>query len=171
MNETLKTMLERRSVRKFTDEPISKEKLQQIIDCAKASPTARNTQMRQFTVIKNTAKIQKLAKAIGKEIGDTKYHIYNCPVLIIVSIDETAKNGELDTACAIENIYLAAHSLGLGSVWINQLRGISFVPEIRKILDEFEVPKNHVVWGMSAIGVPAEIPPLKERTEKVVYIN
>ena len=42
MNETIKTMLERRSVRKFTDEPISKEKLQQIIDCAKASPTARN---------------------------------------------------------------------------------------------------------------------------------
>lgn len=76
MNETIKTMLERRSVRKFTDEPISKEKLQQIIDCAKASPTARNAQMRQFTVIKNTAKIQKLAKAIGKEIGDTKYHIY-----------------------------------------------------------------------------------------------
>lgn len=171
MNETIKTMLERRSVRKFTDEAVSKEKLDLIVDCAKASPTAKNAQLRQFTVITAASKIQKLAKAIGKEIDNSKYRMYNCPALIIVSTEESAKNGELDTACAIENIYLAAHSLGLGSVWINQLRGISFVPEIRTILDEFEIPKNHVVWGMSAIGVPAETPPLKERTEKVVYIK
>lgn len=171
MNETIKTILDRSSVRKFADDAVPQEKLEEILACAKAAPTAKNMQLRQFTVITNKAKIQKLAKTIGEEIGNDKYRIYDCPVLIIVSTEESSVNGELDCACAMQNIYLAAHALGLGSVWINQLRGISFVPDIRKLLDDFGLPKNHVVWGMSALGVPAEVPVAKERKEKVVYVK
>lgn len=171
MNETIKTILDRKSVRKFTEDVVPQEKLEQILACAKAAPTARNMQLRQFTVITNKAKIQKFAKIIGKEINNGQYRIYDCAVLIIVSTEESSINGELDCACALQNIYLATHALGLGSVWINQLRDISFIPEIRKALDDFGLPKNHVVWGMSALGVPAEKPPAKERKEKVVYVK
>ena len=168
VNETIKNILGRVSVRKFTGESISDEDLNLIAECAKAAPTAMNKQLRQFTIVKDPEKIKKLVKA--KHLGDAKYDMRNPTVLIIVSIDETCEMGELDTACAIENIYIAAHSLGLGSVWINQLRGNSYVPEIRKVLDSFGVPKNHVVWGMSALGVPAEKPESKERTEKLVFV-
>lgn len=171
MNETIKNILGRVSVRKFTDEKILDENLDIILDCAKAAPTAMNKQLRQFTVVTNPVKIQKLIKAIGKQLGNADYDMHKPTVLIIVSIDETCEMGELDVACAIENIYIAAHSLGLGSVWINQLRGISYASEIRKVLNEFGVPKNHVVWGMSALGVPAEIPAVKERNEKVVFVR
>lgn len=171
MNETIKNILERVSVRKFTDEKISDADLKLIIDCAKASPTAMNKQLRQFTVVKNATKIQKLAKAIGKHIENPKYNFYNPTTLIIVSTEETSEMGELDVACAMENIYIAAHSLGLGSVWINQLRGNSYVPEIREVLDEFGIPKKHVVWGVSALGIPAEKPESKERKEKVIFVD
>lgn len=171
MNETIKNILERQSIRKFSEEKVPEEKLKLIVDCAKAAPTAMNKQLRQFTVISNKTKIKKLAKVVGKEIDNDKYCFYDAPILIIVSIDETAKNGELDTACAIQNIYIACQALGLGSVWINQLREISYVPEIRKVLDEFEVPNNHVIWGISALGIPAETPEPKKRKEKVVYIK
>ena len=171
MNETIQTLLDRKSIRSFLDKKVSESDLIEITNCAKAAPTARNRQQRQFVVVRSKTKIQKLAKAIAKEIGNDSFTIYNCPVLIIVSVDEACEYGDLDSACAIENIYIACQALGLGSVWINQLRGISYVPSIRKILDSFQVPKNHVVWAMSAIGYPSEIPEPKERTEKVVFID
>ena len=51
---------------------------------------------------------------------------------------------------------LAAHSFGIGSVWINQLRTLCDDPEVRALLDEFEIPSDHVVYGMAALGYPAD---------------
>lgn len=171
MNETIKNILERVSVRSFTDEKISDENLKLITDCAKSAPTAMNKQLLQFTVVSDTEKIKKLAKAIGEHIGKTDYNLHNPTTIIIVSTDETNEMGELETGCAIQNIYIAAQSLGLGSVWINQLRCNSYVPEIREILDELGVPKKHVVWGISALGVPADKQLPKDRTEKVIFVS
>ncbi|MDO4296209.1 MAG: nitroreductase family protein, partial [bacterium] len=50
------------------------------------------------------------------------------------------------------NIFLAAQSFGVGSVWINQLNNISETPRIRALLKEFGVPDNHVVYGLAALG-------------------
>ena len=81
--------------------------------------------------------------------------------------------GKEDDACALENIFLAAHSYGVGSVWINQLQNICDTPAIRDILNDFGVPADHVVYGMAALGYPdpdTEIQP-KERIGKVAYIE
>ena len=52
----------------------------------------------------------------------------------------------------MENIYLSCEALGLGCVWINQLKDCYDVPEVRKILTELGVPENHGVYGSAAIG-------------------
>jgi nitroreductase len=57
-----------------------------------------------------------------------------------------------DNACALENIFLAAHSLGIGSVWINQLRHCCDEAEVRAILEEWGIPEDHVVYGIAALG-------------------
>ena len=62
-------------------------------------------------------------------------------------------------------------SLGLGAVWINQLRDKCNKPEIRKILDSFHIPHNHIICGFVALGYPAEKPAPKERTEPVEFIQ
>ena len=65
MNEIIKNMLTRVSVRKFTAERVEDEKLKTIVECAKASPTGKNRQMRKFTVVHNREKRQELAKAVS----------------------------------------------------------------------------------------------------------
>ena len=79
-------------------------------------------------------------------------------MLIIPSNERESRWGREDNACALENIFLAAHALGIGSVWINQLQGICDVPEIRAMLHEFGIPENHVVYGMAALGYAKEEP-------------
>ena len=88
----------------------------------------------------------------------------------MISFAEDDIYGQCDSSCAIENTYLAAESLGLGAVWINQLRDKCNKPEIRKILDSFHIPHNHIICGFVALGYPAEKPAPKERTEPVEFI-
>ena len=91
---------------------------------------------------------------------------------IIPSNEKSSPFGKEDNACALENIFLAAHSFGIGSVWINQLQGICDAPAIRAVLDELEIPADHVVYGMAALGYPAEAPNKQVvKTGKVRFID
>lgn len=127
----------------------------------------------KFTVITNKAAIKRLADAIGTTLDRPGYNMY-CPTAIIMPSNlRDSIWGKEDDACALENIFLAAHSYGVGSVWINQLQNICDTPEIRDILNDFGVPADHVVYGMAALGYPdpdTEIQP-KERIGKVAYIE
>ena len=70
----------------------------------------------------------------------------------------------------MENIFLAAQSLGIGSVWINQLKDICDFPEVRASLRELGMPENQLVWGIAALGYIAKETPVKPRREGVVNI-
>lgn len=171
MNEVINAILTRVSIRKFTDQRIEDEKLKLIADCAKAAPTGKNRQARKFTVVHNREKIQELARVIAKVHNRSDYRIYDCDAVLLISFAEEDMYGQCDSSCAIENSYLAAESLGLGAVWINQLRGKCNELEIRSVLDTFHIPKNHVICGFVALGYPAEQPAPKERTEPVEFIQ
>ena len=170
MNEVINAILTRVSIRKFTYQRIEDEKLKLIADCAKAAPTGKNRQARKFTVIHSREKIQRLAQAIAKELSRSDYRIYDCDAILLISFAADDIYGQCDSSCAIENTYLAAESLGLGAVWINQLRDICDKPEIRTVLDSFHIPHNHLICGFVALGYTAEKPAPKERTELVEFI-
>jgi nitroreductase len=85
-------------------------------------------------------------------------------VLIITSNDKESRFRDVDNACAMENIYLAASSMGLGCVWINQVKDCYDDVEVRKLLTEFGIPENHGVYGCAAIGYPAGEPREKQIT-------
>ena len=171
MNDAIKNILERRSVRKFSDKQIPKEELDLIIKAGLYAPSAMNKQTWQFTVLTRTEDIQELAKAISKQLDREGYDMYKPTALIIPSNGKESKFGRDDNACALENIFLAAWSLGIGSVWINQLHGICDEPEIRALLDKYGVPADHVVFGMAALGYSAETEPrIVERVGKVKII-
>ena len=171
MNETIKTILSRRSCRAFTEESVSKSDIQQILDCALASASGMGRQTWQFTAVMNREKIQALCGAVGKALGREGYNMYNPDVLIITSNEKDSKFREVDNACAMENIYLASESLGLGCVWINQLLDCFDNPEVRKILEDFGVPANHGVYGCAAIGYKAQNPPTKEIKGKAIIVK
>ena len=161
MKEAIENLLTRRSVRAFTEKQIAKEDLDIILKAALYAPSGMNQQTWQFTAVTNREKIQTLADAVGKALNRENYNFYKPAVLVIPSNERESRWGKEDNACALENIFLAAHALGIGSVWINQLQTICDEPEIRSILQTFGVPDSHVVYGMAALGYAAE-PPKKD---------
>lgn len=154
MNETMKTILSRRSIRNFTKETISEDILNDLVAAALHAPSGMCKKTWKFTVVTNIEIIKKLAATIKKVLGREQYTMYNPVAIIIPSNDRENNFGREDNACALQNIFLAAHSYGVGSVWINQLTNICDEPEIRNILSELEIPSNHIVYGLAALGYP-----------------
>ena len=148
----------RRSIRGFKKQELTKEQLILLAEAARSAPTAMNMQTRRITVVQNKAMMEKLRTVIGAELGREGYNFYFPDVLIIASDSKTARMPIENCACALENVFLAAHSMGLGSVWINQLNGICDRPAIRAVLNELKLPEDHDVWGMAAVGYP-DAPP------------
>lgn len=155
MNPVMENLLTRRSIRAFKEQEIPREELEQILKAAQYAPSAMNRQTWQFTAVLNREKIQKLAGAIGEALGREQYNMYEPQVIIITSNLRESPFGIDDNACALENMFLAAHSFGIGSVWINQLRDVCDKPAVRQILAGFGIPDSHVAYGIAALGYAA----------------
>lgn len=169
MNSIIDNILTRRSVRAFAEKQIAREELELLVKCALYAPSARNLQTWKFTVLTERKDIDALAEVIGRILNREGYDMYKPAALIIPSNSADSPYGRDDNACALENIFLAAHSMGIGSVWINQLNGICGEPEVRKLLASFEIPSDHIVFGMAALGYPKETE--AKKTEKIGQVK
>lgn len=192
MNEVIKNMLTRRSIRTYKNEQISDEQLNTLLDAAKYAPSGGNSQTWRFTVVQNKEKLEQLnslvresfrhlvvdektyrskkSDKIAAEKDNYKFY-YNAPTLIIVSNDKDYSNCMADSALALENILLAAHSMGLGACFINQLTWFCDDRNLRKTLTDIGIPENHVVCGSAVIGYNSgNIPKAAPRREGTVNI-
>ncbi len=153
MNDIINNILSRRSVKSFSDKAVSKEDIEVLIKTGLYAPSGMNMQTWNFIGVLNSDKIAELANAVGKALNRENYNFYKSTALIIISNEKDSIWGREDNACAMQNIMLAAHSMGIGSVWINQLNeGNCNISEIRKILDSIGVPESHSVYGIAALG-------------------
>ena len=173
MNEVMKAILTRRSIRKFTEQPIPEDVMKDIVDAALHAPSGMGKQTWQFTVITNKEVIARLIKTIGEARNTPDYNMYNPTAIILPTNITDGPWSKEDNACALENIFLAAHSHGVGSVWINQMQSINQHPAVRAFLTELGVPADHSVTGLAALGYPAPDAPIRdiERIGKVVYVK
>lgn len=154
-NQAIENIMTRRSVRSFTDQPVAREDLELLARAACFAPSANNSQVWQFTVVADREKIAELAAAVAGALGrGSDYNFYNPSAFIISSAPRIYRLGREDCACALQNIFLAAHSLGIGSVWINQLSLTCDHDSVRPVLDKLGVPADHVVYGCAALGYP-----------------
>lgn len=170
MSEVMKNIKSRRSRRAFTEQEITKECLDNILEAAIYAPSAMNKQSWRFTVLRNKENIHRLARVVAKVLDRGEgYDFYRPAVFIMGSNDRQNPNGEADVAVALENIFLEAEDLGIGSCWINQLKGICDEPEIRSLLNEYELPENHVVWGCAALGYANDTPKEPVKDQSVIY--
>ena len=175
-NEVIKCILERRSTRRFTDQQISPEQLDTVLEAAIWAPSGGNNQTWLFTAIQKADVLQQLSvivreafrvwepdddyasKHLTKERAqkDDYHFFFKAPTLIIASNRPNYQNAMADCSLAMENIFLAAHSLGLGSCYINQLFWLRNEPPIRDFLAEHGVPKENVICSSAALGHIAE---------------
>ncbi|MBR5314853.1 MAG: nitroreductase [Clostridia bacterium] len=155
--DAMECLLGRRSVRSFTEQKIARTDLEKITNAAIHAPSAMNRQNWQFTVVQNAEIIADLAECLRVKLNrDVGYNFYKPNVLILCSAPRDSKFGVEDCAVAMQNIMLSAHSLGIGSVWINQFNSVCDDENVRKQLDRIGVPENHLVWGTAALGYEGE---------------
>jgi nitroreductase len=155
-NKVIECILQRQSVRKFSQEPISRMELETILQCAINAPSGNNKQTWKFTVLSNPIHIEKIRNRIINVLDFTKtdslHGFENPSAIIIVTNKKTNYNALVDGACAMENIFLSAWSLGIGSCWINALRTIQDETDIRDMFSEFGIPDSHMVVGIASLG-------------------
>ncbi len=191
MNNIIENMLTRRSVRNFKKEQISVEDLKTILLAGSYAPSGMGMQSWKFTAIQNTDTMKKVNEALRQTlltipvVAETHPYIaslikkaedvnsnflYNAPTYIIVSNLKDNRNAMPDSALAIGNMMLAAHSLGIGSCWLNQLPGLTNMPLIRKLMTDLEIPENHIIYGSVVMGYAAEEPDPASPRKDVIHI-
>ncbi|RLG83545.1 MAG: nitroreductase family protein [Thermoprotei archaeon] len=162
--ELLDFLKSRRSIRKFKPTPVPKDLIQKILDTARYAPSAGNRQPWRFIVVDDPSIKEQLAN-----VHPWAWPLKEAPQAIVVVSDKNVSPVSylVDGANATIYIQLAAHALGLGTVWLQTLRNIE---DIQRILN---LPENLVPVAMLAIGYPDEQSKPKERLplEELVYYN
>ena len=145
-------VFKRRSIRKFTDQPVKSEVIEHLLKAAMAAPSARNQQPWEFVVIDDTSLLYQIP-----DIHPYAQMVKEAPVAILVCSDpsrETAKDYWVqDCAAATENILVEVAALGLGAVWCGVYPRKNRVVGFRKLLG---IPENIVPFALIPIGHPAE---------------
>ncbi|WP_444658025.1 nitroreductase family protein [Caproiciproducens sp. R2] len=190
-NEVLDCIHKRRSTRRFQERQIESEQLETLLDAAIWAPSGSNSQSWLFTAIQNKETLLQLNGLVKKGfqnwVPDDNYpgkvrakarsekenfnFYYHAPTLVIASNRPDYENAMADCALALENIFLAAQSIGLGTCYINQLHWLRSDPGVREFLFQLGIPREHTICSAAAIGyidVESAALPRKEGTIRMI---
>ena len=155
-NPVLDAIAERRSIRSFKSDAITKEQLDILLKAAEQAPSARNAQPWHFSVVQSRALLDdinaEVKKNFDREINDI---FYAAPAAIFISCDPEARWGRHDCGIAVQNIALAAHSIGLGSVILGMPEFAFNGPRGKYFSELLKHPDGYTFAVSIAIGVPA----------------
>ena len=167
MNETIRSILDRRSIRAYKPDALTEEQLRVLEECALASPTGMNAQSWHFTFVTDTAIIDDVDRSVLDAFaanGDTATVervnsrggsvFYKAPLVVFISCENGSKWGEVDAGIAVENLAVAAHAMGLGSVIIGMCGAAFNGPEGERLEKMLHFPENHRFAIAISIGVP-----------------
>lgn len=177
-NSVIDAIMARRSIRKYKDTPVEREKLQQIVECGVNAPSGMNHQPWQVRVVDNPEYINGITEVFAKQNPDManqegfKNMFRNAPAVIFIA-SPIDGSGQLDCGLLGENIILAAHSLGLGTCCLGG--PIAFMKnneEALPYLQRLDLPTDYSLLYAIAVGYPDESPEAKPRDMgKVKFID
>ena len=147
----MNSIFHRVSIRKYTEEPVGKDKIELLMRAAMAAPSAMNQQPWEFYAVTDREVIKDLA-ACSKYSGFSA----SAPLMIVpcYRVAVPAPSFQLiDLSAATENILLEAYELGLGAVWMAVAPDDGRIANVRKVL---QIPESLVPFCMIAVGHPAE---------------
>ena len=151
--ETMKAIMTRRSIRAFKDTPVTDEQLKTLLEAAMNAPSAGDGRPWHFVVTTDRAKLDALADSVDE--GNDMFKQAQAAVLICLdeSLEGFAGFGPQDCSCAAQNLQLAAHDMGLGTVWIAI---INVPPRVAGCRAVFGVPDGITPFALFPLGVPGE---------------
>jgi len=162
---------DRRSIRKYKETPVEREKVEQVLDAARLAPSWKNMQCWRFLVLTDSEKKEAMLSAFADDNPGKKAFL-QAPVAIVVCANPAESDLShgieyfvADAAIAFEHLCLAAHALGLGTCWM----GLFDEAVIKNALD---IPASIRVVGVTPLGYPDQEPkprPRKELSEIVSF--
>ena len=148
--DVLQAIKERRSIRQYSEEPISEDQISQILEAGRWAPSRGNSQPWKFIVLND----EQIRKELAEVIHTGKFIAQAPQGIAIVVNPKISKHPEQEGAAAIQNILLAAHALGLGTCWIS-VRGTDWAETAAKVLG---IPDEEWLISVVSIGYPTEAP-------------
>ncbi|MEE0966695.1 MAG: nitroreductase [Bacilli bacterium] len=170
MNDVIKNMIERRSIKKYKDEQIKKEDLELILEAGKYAANGMGLQSPVMVVLQEKEVIKKYAKMNAAVMGMDKDPFYGAPTVVIVLADKNRGTCIEDGSLVIGNMMNAAHSLGIGSCWIHRAYQVFESDEGKAMLKEWGIEGEYRGIGNCILGyMDGEYPVAKDRKENYVY--
>lgn len=172
MNDIIRAMEERRSIRKFKPDMPAKEDIDQIIEAGLYAANGMGKQATITVAVTNKELRDKLSSA-NCQIGgweDGFDPFYGAPVILIVLADKNWANRVYDGSLVMGNMMLAAYSLGLGSIWIHRAKEEFEMPEYQQLLKDLNVEGEWEGIGHCAIGyAQGDLPKAAKRKDGRVF--
>ncbi len=163
--DVYEALKERRSVRKYTSDPVPEEKLNKVLEAAQVAPSWKNKQCWRFIVVRNPERKEQLAASMPESnparmaVGET------APIVIVLCADTEGsgdKDGKdyymLDAGLAFQQLMLAAYAEGLGTCWVGLF-------DEEKVREACAVPSEFRVVALTPLGVPAKQPSPRPRRD------
>ena len=185
--EALEAIFTRRSTRRMKPDLPPRELIGQVIEAGRAAPSGSNSQSMHMIVITDRKVLDELAAIVQKAFaameaapdmyrslrsailaaqrGGYVFH-YGAPVLIVTANRKGYGNAMADSACALENMMIAANALDLGSCWINQLHWLDEDASVRGYLEGLGLKADETVTGGLILGYGHDGPPVRSALER-----
>jgi nitroreductase len=171
MNETIKTLTSRRSVRSFKDTPVPDDVIKEIVNAGEYAPNGMGKQSAVMVVVKDKETIKKLSKINAQIMGGVNDPFYGAPTLIIVFADSTVRTHVEDGSLVMGNLMNAAYSLGVDSCWIHRARETFQTEEGKALMKKWGLDEKYVGIGNCILGYAATVrsQPAARKENFVIY--
>lgn len=156
--ETIDTIMQRRSIRRYKKEAIPEDDLKKILESGRQAPSAGNRQPWQFIIVRDAELKQKVASACSGQMWMADADV----ILTGIGIPEKSRGSTgrmwypVDVAIAMQNMILAATDLGYGTCWIGAF-------DENKLKELLDVSEKDAVIALTPIGVPDQKPSPRSR--------
>lgn len=171
MNETIHSLLNRRSVRSYQNKQVPDELLDQVLEAGLYAPSGMNNQKVILVAVRDPETRNLLSKLNASVMGSDRDPFYGAPCVIVVLSDPERGTWVEDGSLAMGNLMNAAHSLGLGSCWIHRAKEVFDSAEGKALLNKWGLPDTLRGIGNCILGYAAteadEKPRLPHRIVKI----
>lgn len=179
-NQTIETIMSRRSIRQYKPQAVGRDTMQTIVKCGINAPNGMNKQSWAIRVVDNPEYINGITEVFKKKNQDRiandpnfKNMFRNAPTVVFIANDSSYELSQIDCGLLGENMILAAQSMGIGSCCLGSpIRFMLTEPEAAEYVKRLELPEGYNLLYCIAFGHPDESPEAKPRdTSKIKFID
>lgn len=170
MNDVIRSLKERRSVRAYQEEQVREEELRQILEAATYAPSGMGKQSAVMVVVQDKETIAKLSKLNAAVMGAEIDPFYGAPTVVVVLADRSSFTWKEDGCLVMGNLMNAAYAVGVDSCWIHRAKEVFEGEEGQALLKQWGIEGDYVGVGHCILGYRAgDLPEAKPRKANYIY--